>query len=292
MRPADGPLLHRNGASNTRTGTDRDVVAGSVETGPPSAGGWWSSTEPAVSRMRTHSLAELTGSGRVKFSRLVVPVEDQVEAVVDDDLPPRVRGGDGLAVEEDARPTWRSRSPPVLLGHGRCRRGGTSRCHADARLRGWARCPRTSAAGGRPDGIWQQLEQEAGEGSSSSASGVDQSNQDRSRCPGSTRCCCRAGSGPTRRPASNMGTPWESSRVVRKLRCWRWRSCEHGLQVVGGPLDPAVPRPVVALAVVVVLAVGLVVLVVVGDEVVEGEPVVGGHEVDRWPYGRLRPLDS
>src|SRR5207245_6605780 len=57
------------------------------------------------------------------------------------------------------------------------------------------------------------------------------------------------------------------------------------IEVVGLTLDAAVPRPVVALPVVVVLAVGLVVLVVVGDEVVQGEAVVGGDEVDRgeWP---------
>ena len=53
------------------------------------------------------------------------------------------------------------------------------------------------------------------------------------------------------------------------------------LGVVGRPLDAAVPRPVVALAVVVVLAVGQVVLVVVGHQITQGEAVVGGHEIDR-----------
>src|SRR4029450_1783892 len=48
------------------------------------------------------------------------------------------------------------------------------------------------------------------------------------------------------------------------------------LRVVGGPLDPAVPVPVVALAVPVVLAVGLVALVLVADQVGEGEPVGRG----------------
>ena len=55
---------------------------------------------------------------------------------------------------------------------------------------------------------------------------------------------------------------------------------EH-VRVVGLALDPAVPRPVVVRAVAVVLAVGPVVLLVVGHEVAQGEPVVGGHEVDR-----------
>ncbi len=55
---------------------------------------------------------------------------------------------------------------------------------------------------------------------------------------------------------------------------------QHGY-VVGGAFDAAVPGPVVALAVPVVLPVGLVVLLVVGHQVVQGEPVVGGDEVDR-----------
>jgi hypothetical protein len=50
---------------------------------------------------------------------------------------------------------------------------------------------------------------------------------------------------------------------------------------VARPLDAAVPRAVVALAVAVALAVGLVVLVVVGHQVAQGEAVVGGDEVDR-----------
>ena len=55
----------------------------------------------------------------------------------------------------------------------------------------------------------------------------------------------------------------------------------HDVGVVGGTLDSVVPRAVVRLAVVAVLAVGLVVLVVVRHEVAQGEPVVGGDEVDR-----------
>ena len=53
----------------------------------------------------------------------------------------------------------------------------------------------------------------------------------------------------------------------------------HDLGVVGLPLDTAVPRAVVRVAVVVVLAVGLVVLLVVGDEVTQREAVVGRDEV-------------
>src|SRR5699024_2698256 len=55
--------------------------------------------------------------------------------------------------------------------------------------------------------------------------------------------------------------------------------------VVGGAFGAAVPGPVVALPVPVVLTVGLVVLLVVGDQVGEGEPVVGGDEVDRGDRG-------
>ena len=101
----------------------------------------------------------------------------------------------------------------------------------------------------------------------------------RSRCPGSRRCCCRCWVRPISSPPSSIGTPWDSSSVARKLRCWRARSVEH-LGVVGRALDAAVPRAVVALAVAVVLAVGLVVLLVVRDEVAQREAVVGGDEVD------------
>ncbi len=52
-------------------------------------------------------------------------------------------------------------------------------------------------------------------------------------------------------------------------------------RVVGVALSPAVPRTVVALAVVVVLAVRVVVLLVVRDQVAQRESVVRGDEVDR-----------
>ena len=59
--------------------------------------------------------------------------------------------------------------------------------------------------------------------------------------------------------------------------------------VVGRPLGPAVPRPVVVGAVPVVLAVGLVVLGVVGDQVGQGEAVVDGDQVDRRGGPPARP---
>ncbi len=68
--------------------------------------------------------------------------------------------------------------------------------------------------------------------------------------------------------------------MARKFRCWRWRRARISGSV-GLALHAAVPRPVVVGAVAVVLAVGLVVLAVVGDQVAQGEPVVGGDEVDR-----------
>src|SRR6266576_2154744 len=61
------------------------------------------------------------------------------------------------------------------------------------------------------------------------------------------------------------------------------------LGIVGWSFVPAVPRPVVALAVPVVFAVGLVVLLVVGDKILQREAVMGGDEVyrcDRTP-GRV-----
>src|SRR5680860_324497 len=60
--------------------------------------------------------------------------------------------------------------------------------------------------------------------------------------------------------------------------------------VVGLALYPAVPGPVVALAVVVCLSVGRVVLLVVGHEVTQGETVVCHDEVDRGDRtpGRMR----
>ncbi len=73
--------------------------------------------------------------------------------------------------------------------------------------------------------------------------------------------------------------PCDSSSVARKLRCCAARSALTAGSSVGA-FDAAVPRPVVALAVVVVLAVGLVVLLVVGDEIAQREAVVRGDEVD------------
>ncbi len=50
--------------------------------------------------------------------------------------------------------------------------------------------------------------------------------------------------------------------------------------IVGRALSPVVVGPVVIRPVVALFTVGLVVLLVVADEVGQGEPVVGGHEVD------------
>ncbi len=52
------------------------------------------------------------------------------------------------------------------------------------------------------------------------------------------------------------------------------------LRVVGWPLHPAVPAPVVVGPVAVVFLVGLVVLLAVGHQVLKREPVVAGDEVD------------
>ena len=84
---------------------------------------------------------------------------------------------------------------------------------------------------------------------------------------------------PSSSPPSSIGVPWETNRVVRKLRCWRAAVAER--RIVGLALDAAVPGAVVVGAVLVVLEVGLVVLLVVGDEVAQREPVMGGDEVDR-----------
>src|SRR5258708_35402994 len=53
--------------------------------------------------------------------------------------------------------------------------------------------------------------------------------------------------------------------------------------MVGGAFAAAVPDVIGVVAVAVLLAVRLVVLVVVTDEIVEGEPVMGGDEVDAGP---------
>src|SRR5450759_1094839 len=60
--------------------------------------------------------------------------------------------------------------------------------------------------------------------------------------------------------------------------------------VVGLALDPAVPGPVVALAVLVGLSIGVVALVVVGHEVPQGETVVCDDEVDRGDRSPSRVL--
>ena len=52
------------------------------------------------------------------------------------------------------------------------------------------------------------------------------------------------------------------------------------LRIVGGSLDAAVPRAVVALTVTVVLAVGFIVLFIVGNQIMKREAVMSGYEVD------------
>ena len=117
--------------------------------------------------------------------------------------------------------------------------------------------------------------------SSSSAASVStrsQSNQEISlswQYPLLLPCWVR----PTSSPIRIMGTPWDSSSVDSRLRCWRARRAVH-LRIVRRSLDTAVPGAVVVLAVGVALAVGVVVLVVVGDQVRQREPVVRGDEVD------------
>ena len=85
---------------------------------------------------------------------------------------------------------------------------------------------------------------------------------------------------PRSSPAVIIGTPLDRQQGRHQVRGLAAPQREH-LRVVGLALDAVVPRPVVVGAVAVVLAVGLVVLVVVGDQVAQGEPVVGGDEVDR-----------
>src|SRR5262249_40815458 len=54
-------------------------------------------------------------------------------------------------------------------------------------------------------------------------------------------------------------------------------------RVLGRPLDAAIPAEIAVVPVAILLAVRLVVLLVVADEVGEGEPVMGGDEVDAGP---------
>src|SRR5262249_21085324 len=51
----------------------------------------------------------------------------------------------------------------------------------------------------------------------------------------------------------------------------------------GRPLDAAIPAEIAVVPVAILLAVRLVVLLVVADEIGEGEPVMGGDEVDAGP---------
>ena len=109
----------------------------------------------------------------------------------------------------------------------------------------------------------------------------------RSRCPGTTRCCCRPAQRENSSPPSSIGTPWDSMSVVEDVALLA-RAQREDLGIVGRALDAAVPRAVVVGAVLAVLEVVLVVLLVVGDEVGEREAVVRGDEVDR--RRRLAPV--
>ena len=101
----------------------------------------------------------------------------------------------------------------------------------------------------------------------------------RSRCPGSTRCCCRRCVRPSSSPASSIGTPCDRNSVVNMARTRRARRSTMAWSLVG-PSTPEFHERLWSLAVAVLLAVGLVVLVVVGDEIGKCEPVVGGDEID------------
>ena len=86
---------------------------------------------------------------------------------------------------------------------------------------------------------------------------------------------------PSSSPASSIGTPCDSSSVVRILRIWRRRSA----RISGSSSAPraAVAAVVVVRAVAIVLLVGLVVLLLVADQVAQREAVVRGDEVDARP---------
>ena len=117
--------------------------------------------------------------------------------------------------------------------------------------------------------------------------GVHPSRTRRSRCPGSRRCCCRPACARSRRRRTASARPARETASPGSCACWRCRRRRtSGLSV--GPLDAAVPRAIVALAVAVVLAVRLVVLLVVRHEIVQREAVVRGDEVDAGvgPPGR------
>ena len=60
----------------------------------------------------------------------------------------------------------------------------------------------------------------------------------KARCPGSRRCCCRAGCAAPRRPRGSSARPRESIRMARKLLACRRRSA----RTAGSVVSPSAPQ--------------------------------------------------
>ena len=193
---------------------------------------------------------------------LVVGVEQQHERVVDDR--PRRAGRE-----------WGSRAPLRNIADATARRAASRRWVI---LRPSGRNHQTSGSP-VPSISWPRGRSRGGtpdaRGAARSAAGelaqlrlvlvIGPSRTRRARCPGTRRCCCRAGCGRTRRRRAASACPARAA--ASSGSCAAGARAARGSRGRRSALDAAVPRAVVVGAVVVVLEVGLVVLVVVGDEV-------------------------
>ncbi len=161
------------------------------------------SATPAVSST-TSQRRPNSGPGRVNQAALAVRAEQQQEGVVPDRLAAGAGLGDGIPVEEDAQ---RLGVPglPVAVHHLPAGRGepGDVAGTVLAAVR-----PAEEPAAAEHRVVPAQPGHRAGEVSEVRLLVAGRTSPPRtSRCPGSRRCCCRAGSGRSRRRPAASGRP-------------------------------------------------------------------------------------
>src|SRR5216683_6519006 len=213
-----------------------------------------------------------------ELQRLVVRVEDEVEAVVGDAIGVHVGAGDGVAVQEDAERLGEA-GLPVLLAH-LCRLG---REPGDVLHPGPVqRAALEPAPPGEDAVLAAQRDQVAGEVEQGLVEVLPvEPGKLVVLAVGVVVALLRA---PDLVPAADHRDPLREQQGGEEIALLPGAERIDAV-VVRRSFGAAVPRAVVALAVAVLLAVRLVVLLVVGDQVLEREAVVRGDEVD----ARVRP---
>ena len=216
--------------------------------------------------------------GRVNVQSSGRRVEEQQERVVLDPLALRPRRGDPLAVEEQAEPRARPRRSSRAASCG-ARRGRNH--HASGRPEPTVVLAREEVAPVEDRVRAAQRDQPLGELElAPRRARRAPSRTRRSRCPGTSRCCCRPACGRSRRRRAasacpGRGTAWPGSCAAGAPR----RALTSGSSV--SPSTPQFQERLSSVPSRLPSWLASLCLLVVGDEVVQREAVVRGDEVDR-----------